>query len=98
MAGQGGRMQDWRDKLGRWLLIVTVHLAVLVLWQLWIVLGEIEPYIMPTPLDPFGQERTLSGLSVSNGGRSGFVTRNLSASRPEVLVEPRNSEHRPPVV
>jgi NitT/TauT family transport system permease protein len=44
---------DWRAVLGRWVLIVAMHLAVLLVWQAWIVIGEIEPYIMPTPLDTF---------------------------------------------
>lgn len=44
---------DWRDVLGRWVLIVAMHLAVVLVWQAWIVIGEVEPYIMPTPIDTF---------------------------------------------
>jgi NitT/TauT family transport system permease protein len=44
---------DWRDSIGRWLLIVAVHVAVVLIWQAWIVIGKVEPYIMPTPLDTF---------------------------------------------
>jgi NitT/TauT family transport system permease protein len=45
--------ENWRDKLGRWALIIFMHLVVIAIWQAWIVLGEVEPYIMPTPLDTF---------------------------------------------
>lgn len=44
---------EWRESLRRWLLIVAMHVAVLLVWQAWIVIGEVEPYIMPTPLDTF---------------------------------------------
>jgi len=43
----------WWDGAGRWLLIIVMHLAVVLVWQLWIVIGDVEPYIMPTPVDTF---------------------------------------------
>jgi len=45
--------ESWRDGVGRWLLIIVMHLAVVLVWQAWIVLGDVESYIMPTPLDTF---------------------------------------------
>jgi len=45
--------ESWREGVGRWLLIIVMHLAVVVVWQAWIVLGDVESYIMPTPLDTF---------------------------------------------
>ena len=38
---------------GRWLLIIAMHLLVVGIWHVWIVWGEIEPYIMPGPLETF---------------------------------------------
>ncbi len=46
-------MDDGRDKLRKWVLIIVMHLAALAAWQAWITLGEVEPYIMPAPLDTF---------------------------------------------
>ena len=37
------------DNLLRWTMIIAVHLAVVVVWHLWVVVGEIPSYIMPTP-------------------------------------------------
>lgn len=44
-------MRNWQDSVRRWTLIILVHLAVVAIWQLWIVLGDVPGYIMPTPLD-----------------------------------------------
>ena len=46
-------MQNWRENVGRWVLIAAMHVAVVVAWQLWVVLGKVESYIMPTPLATF---------------------------------------------
>ena len=46
-------MESWRENVGRWVLIAVMHVAVVVAWQLWVVLGKVESYIMPTPLDTF---------------------------------------------
>ena len=46
-------MESWRESVGRWVLIAVMHLAVVVAWQLWVVLGNVESYIMPTPLATF---------------------------------------------
>ena len=40
-------------RIGKIALVVGMHLAVLLGWHLWVVLGEIEPYIMPTPWATF---------------------------------------------
>ena len=42
---------NWREHLRRWIVIVAVHFAVVILWQAWIDWGEVEPYIMPSPVD-----------------------------------------------
>ncbi len=46
-------MENRRERIGRWVLVVVMHLAVIAVWQLWITLGEVEAYIMPTPLATF---------------------------------------------
>ncbi|MDP6831679.1 MAG: hypothetical protein QF512_12010, partial [Alphaproteobacteria bacterium] len=46
-------MDDGREKLRKWVLIIVMHLLAVVAWQAWITLGEVEPYIMPAPLDTF---------------------------------------------
>ena len=46
-------MDDGRDKLRKWVLIIVMHLLAVAAWQAWITLGEVEPYIMPAPLDTF---------------------------------------------
>jgi len=46
-------MENWRDKVGRWALIIAAHVAFVLVWHLWIVLGEVEPFIMPSPLATF---------------------------------------------
>ena len=46
-------MESWRESIGRWVLIAVMHLAVVVAWQLWVVLGKVESYIMPTPVETF---------------------------------------------
>ena len=38
------------DFIGRYGLAILVHVAVIVGWQLWVVLGEIPAYVMPSPL------------------------------------------------
>ena len=44
---------DRRINWGRWLLIIAMHLLLVLVWHLWVVWGEIEPYIMPAPLETF---------------------------------------------
>lgn len=44
---------DFRSSFGRWALIIGMHVAVIVIWHLWVVLGDVEPYIMPAPLETF---------------------------------------------
>ncbi|MCZ6895628.1 MAG: ABC transporter permease [Gammaproteobacteria bacterium] len=39
-----------RSRAGIYALIVVSHLAVIAVWHLWVVLGDIRPFIMPTPL------------------------------------------------
>lgn len=46
-------MSGWRDNVGRWALAVAMHVALVAAWQLWIVLGDVPSYIMPTPADTF---------------------------------------------
>ncbi len=46
-------MEGWRENIGRWVLIAAMHVAVVVAWQLWVVLGKVESYIMPTPVETF---------------------------------------------
>ena len=46
-------MEGWREHVGRWVLIAVMHVAVVVAWQLFVVLGEVESYIMPTPVETF---------------------------------------------
>ncbi len=46
-------MASWRENIARWVLIAVMHVAVVVVWQLWVVLGKVESYIMPTPLETF---------------------------------------------
>ncbi len=60
-------------RIGKIVLVVGMHLAVLLVWHLWVVVGEIEPYIMPTPFATFetllgdydcGYNTLLTGTSV----------------------------------
>lgn len=46
-------MASWRENIARWVLIAVMHVAVVVVWQLWVVLGKVESYIMPTPVETF---------------------------------------------
>ena len=39
------------ENLRQYTLIVVVHLAVVIAWHFWVVLGEVPSYVMPTPLD-----------------------------------------------
>ena len=45
------KIQTWSDSLRRWTLIILVHLAVVLLWQAWITLGDVPSYIMPSPVE-----------------------------------------------
>jgi NitT/TauT family transport system permease protein len=51
-------MRDDRRAWGQVLLIILVHLAFVLAWQLWVDLGEVPSYIMATPLQTLA---TLSG-------------------------------------
>lgn len=42
-------MNDISKQLRRYGLILLVHLGVVVVWQLWVTLGEIPDYVMPSP-------------------------------------------------
>jgi NitT/TauT family transport system permease protein len=64
-------MDDGRDKLRKWVLIIVMHLAALGAWQAWITLGEVEPYIMPAPLDTFA---TLLEWDVYAWGHNTMIT------------------------
>jgi len=64
-------MDDGRDKLRKWVLIIVMHLAALGAWQAWITLGEVEPYIMPAPLDTFA---TLLEWKVYSWGHNTMIT------------------------
>lgn len=44
---------DLRNNIGRWALIIGMHVLLILVWHLWVVLGDIEPYIMPAPLETF---------------------------------------------
>jgi len=39
------------ENLRQYTLIVVVHVAVVIAWHFWVVLGEVPSYVMPTPLD-----------------------------------------------
>lgn len=38
------------ELLGRYGLAIAVHVAVVLLWHLWVVLGDVPAYVMPAPL------------------------------------------------
>ena len=42
-------MNDISKQVRRYGLILLVHLGVVVVWQLWVTLGEIPDYVMPSP-------------------------------------------------
>lgn len=42
-------MNDISKKVHRYGLILLVHLGVVVIWQLWVTMGEIPDYVMPSP-------------------------------------------------
>jgi NitT/TauT family transport system permease protein len=44
-------MDKVRDQGRRWALIILVHLAVVLIWHVFVVWGEVPAYVMPTPLD-----------------------------------------------
>ena len=46
-------MDDGREKMRKWVLIIVMHLLAVLAWQAWITLGKVEPYIMPAPLETF---------------------------------------------
>ena len=37
--------------LGRWKVAIAAHLAVILAWQLWVTLGDVPTYVMPSPLE-----------------------------------------------
>ena len=44
-------MNDISKQARRYALIILVHLGVVVIWWLWVKMGEIPDYVMPTPGD-----------------------------------------------
>ncbi len=46
-------MDDGREKMRKWVLIIVMHLLAVLAWQAWITLGKVEHYIMPAPLETF---------------------------------------------
>ena len=42
-------MNDISKQVHRYGLILLVHLGVVVIWQLWVTMGEIPDYVMPSP-------------------------------------------------
>lgn len=46
-------MEKLSDRLRNYTMIVTIHLAVVVVWHLFVVWGDIPAYVMPTPKDTF---------------------------------------------
>lgn len=51
-------MLQERRPLGRFAVIVGVHLAFLAAWQIWVMVGDIPRYVMATPAETFA---TLAG-------------------------------------
>lgn len=52
-------MEKLSDFARRWAMIIAVHLAVVLAWHLWVTLGEVPAYVMPTPaatVESLGQE------------------------------------------
>lgn len=62
---------DLRNNIGRWLLIIAMHVLVVLIWHVWVVWGEVEPYIMPAPLDTFA---TILENEDYNWWRNSWVT------------------------
>ena len=44
-------MNDISKQASRYALIILVHLGVVIIWWLWVKMGEIPDYVMPTPGD-----------------------------------------------
>jgi len=42
-------MNDISKQAQRYTMIILVHLGVVVIWQLWVKMGDIPDYVMPTP-------------------------------------------------
>jgi len=42
-------MEKLSEKLRTWVIIIAVHLLVVLVWHLWVTLGEVPSYVMPTP-------------------------------------------------
>jgi len=38
------------ETVGHWLLVVAIHVAVVILWYVFVVWGDVPSYVMPTPL------------------------------------------------
>lgn len=50
-------MDKLSQNIRNWVMIIAIHLAVVLAWHLWVVLGEVPAYVMPTP------EATLASLA-----------------------------------
>jgi NitT/TauT family transport system permease protein len=44
-------MNNVADSARRWALIILIHVAVVMAWHFFVVLGEVPAYVMPTPAD-----------------------------------------------
>lgn len=53
-AGHRGWGQRIAAFLRRYWIAISAHLAVIVAWQLWVTLGDIPGYVMPSPLATIG--------------------------------------------
>ncbi len=55
-AAQGGPgwISDSIAFLARYWIAIAAHLAVVLAWQLWVTLGEVPKYVMPSPLATLG--------------------------------------------
>ncbi len=42
-------MEKLSEKFRTWVIIIAVHLTVVLVWHLWVTLGEVPSYVMPTP-------------------------------------------------
>jgi ABC-type nitrate/sulfonate/bicarbonate transport system permease component len=47
-------MEDFKSKLGHYALGVLAHLLLLLAWYLFVRLGEVPKFVMPSPADTFG--------------------------------------------
>jgi NitT/TauT family transport system permease protein len=56
---RGSGRRKVNETVGHWVLVVSIHLAVVIFWHLFVVLGDVPSYVMPTPtatLEALGKE------------------------------------------